>query len=102
MCIVWNDNDPWRPGKDRRCTMCCGPLHLPVVIWFSTYRGDDDENVEDLRYFCSECCAEIQRGFSNDLKQMATAKQIRDLGFREGARKASDGELFVPGENSQH
>ena len=71
------------------------PEELTVVS------GEDSEigNDEYLRFFCGEGCAQMGRGFSADLRQMATAKEVRLLGFHHAARGAavSGGFLYTTG-----
>jgi hypothetical protein len=92
--IIWDETDPWGPKKDDRCKMCCGRLRLPVVMWDLDFR---------TTYFCSECCAQMGRGFSSDLRQMATAKEVRRLGFHHAARRAavSGGFLYTTGTDNE-
>jgi hypothetical protein len=89
--IIWDEKDLWVPIRDKRCEMCCGRLQPPFVAWHPQFRGEDSEieNDEYLRFFCGECCTQMRRGFSADLRQMATAKEVRRLGFHHAARGAA-------------
>ena len=101
--IIWDEKDPWGPGRDDKCVLCRGQLQVPLVVWHPSPRGDDDEYDTYARFFCGECCAEICGGFSRDLKQISTAKKVEHLGFRRASKQAavSGGFLYTAGTNNK-
>jgi hypothetical protein len=95
--IIWDEKDPWGPRSVDTCVMCRGRLQPPLVMWDLLSRSDDHDG--NLRFFCSGCCAQMGRGFSLDLGQMATAREVRRLGFHRAAKRAavSGGFLYTTG-----
>jgi hypothetical protein len=95
--IVWDEDDVWAPcEKHGTCTMCQGRLSFPFVLWHArTTRADDD----GARFICGECCDSMCRGFSADMKQIATSKEVERLGFYRAGRRAavSGGFLYTTG-----
>jgi len=48
------------------------------------------------RYICGECCVEMYRGFSLDMKRIVTAKEVEQLGFHHAAKRvAVSGGLLI-------
>jgi hypothetical protein len=102
--IIWNEKDPWGPGRDDKCTLCRGQLRPPLVVWHPSDRSNSDEYYDNFaRFFCGECCAEICGGFSLDLKQISTAKKVERLGFRRAGKQAaiSGGFLYTTGSGNK-
>jgi hypothetical protein len=96
VAIIWDENDQWGPGKHDRCVMCRGRLSPPLVMWFTSFRGGDDAADDELKFICSECCAEMGRGLSDDMRQIATAREVQHLGFhRAGKRAAVSGGFLI-------
>jgi hypothetical protein len=101
--IIWDANDTWALWRSpnskcpNKCTICQGRLFYPFVAWFPTIRPGQDA------FICNECCAEMCRGFSRDLRQIQTAKEVGRLGFRHVARRAavSGGFLYTTKSNKQ-
>jgi hypothetical protein len=98
--IVWDASDCWAPCvKHGRCVICRGRLRFPFVLWHA-FAPDRYDNPEDdgTRFICDECCDSMCRGFSIDMKQIATAKKVEQLGFRVGRQAAvSGGFLYTTG-----
>lgn len=85
---------------DIRCALCGGKLRPPYMMWHISSRAWCE------KYFCGECCEDMgdgnggRGGFSRDLKEMAVARRIKDLGFKP--RKMARDDLFIPPGNNQH
>jgi hypothetical protein len=102
--IIWDNGEPYGPRKGDRCVFCRGPLHPPLVMWHAPYCGDDDAAEPRYeKFICSECCIDMRRGLSLDLKRMGTAKAVERLGFDRAARRAavSGGLLYTMGTNNK-
>ena len=93
--IIWDEKEPWTPSSRDRCVMCKGRLQPPLVMWDPLHTSDD----HDVRYFCGECCEQMCRGLSSDMKQITTAKKVERLGFPRVGRQAavSGGFLYTTG-----
>ena len=87
--IIWDREDLWGPDKEEKCTFCFGRLRPPFVMW----RAAGHEV-----YICNGCCARTS-GLSLDMGQLATARQIRRLGFHK-ARPSAGATLIEEGGNA--
>jgi hypothetical protein len=86
--VIWEDGDDvWGPGKHDVCMLCHGALRAPFIMWHA-WRGNTDH-----RFICSRCCADMAHGFPLDLKAMATAKRLQDLGFKPEEKICNDDRL---------
>ena len=104
--IIWNEGDPYAACmRHTKCTLCRGRLRLPFAVWIQSAREEcPDGWMEDATAFiCSECCTEMCRGFSIDMKHIVTAKEVGRLGFHCAARRAavSGGFLYTTGTNNK-
>jgi hypothetical protein len=99
--IIWDEKEPWRPGSKDKCVMCEGQLQPPLVMWDPLHNSDEHDG--NVRYFCGECCEQMRREFSNDMKQIATAKKVERLGFHRAGRQAavSGGFLYTTGTDNK-
>jgi hypothetical protein len=99
--IVWDANDVWAPcEKHGECVMCRGPLRFPFVLWHARTQNQNGNYDDDgTRFICDKCCDSMCRGFSIDMKQIATAKEVERLGFHRAGRQAavSGGFLYTTG-----
>jgi hypothetical protein len=99
--IVWDANDAWAPCvKHGKCIMCRGRLSFPFVYWQARTQNRNGNIRDDGgRFICGECCDDMCRGFSIDMKQIATAKKVERLGFTYAAKGAavSGGLLYTTG-----
>jgi hypothetical protein len=95
--VIWEDGDDvWGPGRHDACMVCHGKLRAPFIMW-QAWRC----NGEGRRFVCSKCCADMAHGFPIDLKTMATAKQLQDLGFKP-EEKICSGDSLAPMFDIQH
>jgi len=102
--IIWNQDDPYGPCGEDRCTMCRGRLRAPLVVWHPSCRGEDEDNYQGYgRFICGECCGDMCQGLSIDMKRIVTAKKVERLGFRHAAKRAavSGGFLMSGTDNKQ-
>jgi len=104
--IIWDEEHPCSPRKHHRCVMCCGRLRPPLVLWSPSFRGDDNDEREpfDEKFICGECCLEMSRGLSIDLKRVETAKKVEHMDFHRTAAKraaVSGGFLYTTGTNNK-
>jgi hypothetical protein len=101
--IVWDKENPWGPNAKDRCAICLGQLHLPVVVWNTGYVDNEGYSVPHEAFICNKCCRDMCRGFSLDMKQIVTAKEVERLGFHHAAKQAavSGGFLYTTKSNKQ-
>jgi hypothetical protein len=101
--IIWDEKDPWGPNAKDRCVICLGRLHLPVAAWNAGHVDDEGYTVAHEAFICNECCHDMCRGFSIDMKQIVTAKKVERLGFRHASKQAavSGGFLYAGTGNKQ-
>jgi len=86
--VIWeNGDDVWGPRKHDACMLCRGALHAPFIMWHA-WRGNTAH-----RFVCGRCCADMASGFPLDLKAMATAKRLQDLGFKPEEKICNDDRL---------
>jgi hypothetical protein len=98
--IVWDAGDVWAPcEKHGKCIMCRGRLSFPFVLWHADTQNNDNIEDDGTRFICGKCCDNMCRGFSTDMKQIATAKEVERLGFSHAAKGAavSGGFLYTTG-----
>jgi hypothetical protein len=104
--VIWDESDPWAACVcHTKCTLCRGRLRLPFAMWIGSSREEDPDGwIEDATTFiCSECCTDMCRGLSIDMKQIVTAKEVGRLGFHRAARRAavSGGFLYTTGTDNK-
>jgi hypothetical protein len=89
--IIWDKGDPYAVCVRGKCSLCRGRLRFPFVVWIGSSREENPDGwIEDATAFiCDECCADMCRGFSSDMRQIVTAKQIERLGFHSYAARRS-------------
>jgi hypothetical protein len=93
--VIWEDGDPYKPSKNDTCMMCRGPLRLPLILW-QVWRDHGRH-----KYICSSCCADMHSGFPADLRTMAAARRLQDLGFKP-EEKICSGDRVAPMFDIQH
>jgi hypothetical protein len=94
--VIWDDDYAvFGPGKHDVCMLCHGKLRAPFIMWHA-WRGD-----KRYKFLCGTCCADMDHGFPLDLKTMAAAKRLQDLGFKP-QEKICDGHRLVPMFDIQH
>jgi len=70
--------------------MCRGRLSFSFVYWQARTQNRNGNLRDDGgRFICGECCDDMCRGFSSDMKQIATAKKVERLGFRDASKRAA-------------
>jgi hypothetical protein len=99
--IVWDANDSWAPCvKHCKCLVCRGRLSFPFVYWQARTQNKNGNIVDDGgRFICGECCDDMCRGFSFDMRQIKNAKEVERLGFDRAGKQAavSGGFLYTTG-----
>jgi hypothetical protein len=91
--IIADVNDYWHV-KNGRCTACDGPLAVPYMVWMCA-------NIDV--FICAPCCQVHKGDLARDLQGVATARELRRMGFFEGAKRAavSGGFLMSGTDNKQ-
>jgi hypothetical protein len=98
--IIWDEKDPWGPGRDDKCVLCRGQLQVPLVVWHPSPRGDDDEYDTYARFFLRRVLCRNMRRILTRLKANLDRQKGRALRF--SSRKQTSGgkrRLFVHGGN---
>ena len=86
--VIWaDDDDIWGPGKHDVCMLCHGKLRAPFIMWHA-WHGD-----ARYKFVCSKCCADMAHGYPLDLKTMAAARRLQDLGFKPEEKICSGNRL---------
>jgi hypothetical protein len=64
-------------------------------MWDPPFCDEDDSAEPELKFICGECCVDMCRGLSLDMKRIETAKKVERMGFHRAARQAAVGGGFL-------
>jgi hypothetical protein len=100
--VIW-DNDTFGAAEDgSKCSLCGERLRYPYISWTMYWHSCGD------KYFCRECCNSLGNGngggtgLARDLKEVATAREVKELGFDPHKARTLNSSLFIPRQSNRH